>query len=105
MIGLISFFISSSIRAKSSVCDAMRQFQVVIKAIYRRAGGELGFRPDSKNGRGEDMCARVTKVSILPAKEAEKNLWEGNAFLRQKQGNALADRIHHMAILLDQLPR
>jgi hypothetical protein len=36
------------------------EFDVVVKAVLnRRAGGELGVRPEFGNGRGHDVRARV----------------------------------------------
>ena len=42
--------------------NAVRKIDVVIKAVLdRRPGGELRFRPDFQNGRGEDMRRRMAK--------------------------------------------
>ena len=42
--------------------DAVRQVDVVIKAVLdRRAGGELRLRPEAQDGRGQHVGAGVTK--------------------------------------------
>ena len=57
---LISFFISASIFLEILGRDAVRQIDVIIKAVLdRRTGGELRFRPDPQNGRGKHVRSRM----------------------------------------------
>ena len=46
--------------------DAMRQFDIVIKAVLdRRAGGELRFRPEFQNSRRQYVRRRMTKTFYI----------------------------------------
>ena len=43
--------------------DAVGQFDVVVKAVLdRRTGGELRFRPDLEDGRGQDVRSGVPQA-------------------------------------------
>ena len=68
--------------------DAVRQFDVVVEAVLdRRTGGELRFRPDLEDGRGQDVrggMAQPLDVGHLRA------LLESFAFVAHESGKKVA---------------
>jgi len=43
--------------------NAVRKIDIVVETVFdRRSGRELRFRPDFQDGRGQDMCRRMTQT-------------------------------------------